>query len=143
MGKSTYPKRFEASLKASIATKKVVDADSKTFKSLAKVFGDGAVIAGNLPGNYLTVFNQQADVDEQYGKAVAMILEYEDQMDAAGGDKKAVADLKKKIKAEEKKCDAYIKMLNDLRLTYSQLRALAQAQIAAAQAEFAKLNSTL
>lgn len=143
MGKSSFPKRYQASLKATAATKKTVDKDSNTFKTLGKALSDGGTIANNMPRDYKAVYNQQADQMVAYGKAVAMIQEYEDELAKAGKDKTKKTELEKKIKAEEKKCETCIKALNDLRAVFAQLRALVQTQMTTAQTEFAKLDSTL
>lgn len=143
MGKSAYPKKFEGAEKAITATKTTVDKDISTFKSLAKALNDGGVIAGNLPRDYQKVYDMQADQIKTYHAAVSMILQYEEDLDGAGGDKKRESELKKKIKAEEKKCDVCIKTLNDLRKTYGELRKLVSAEMSKADTEFGKLDTTL
>lgn len=143
MGNSKYPERFGKALKAIEAIKKTVDKDSKTFKTMGKALGDGAAIANNLPRDYKNVYDQQTSQMETFGKAAAMIQEYEEQLAGAGGDSKREKELKTKIKAEEKKCEACIKTLNDLRGIYSQLRGLAQTQLISASAEFQKLDASL
>ncbi len=145
MGKSTFPKRYEASLKASAATNKTVDQDVKTFKSLAKALKDAGTMSANMPRDYNGTYARQQEQSVIYGKAVAMILELEDKLAEAekSKDKTAQKDLQKKIKAQEKICETCVKTLNDLRKVYSQLRAMLEAQLAAADAEFAKLNTVL
>lgn len=145
MGKSTFPKRYQQSLKASEATNKTVDQDVKTFKSLAKALKDASTISANMPRDYNGTYALQQEQSVIYGKAVAMIQEFEGKLAEAekSKDKAAQKDLKTKIKAQEKICETCVKTLNDLRKIYAQLRAMLEAQMAAADAEFAKLNTVL
>jgi len=143
MAKSKYPAKFAVAQKAHTNVNKAVIADGAKFKKLAKAFSDGATVAKSLPGNYLKNYGWESDEMVSYGKSVAMILEYEEQMDAAGGDAKKEKELKKKISAEEKKIDGYVNNLAELRKSYAALRALAQAQIAAAQGIYDTLEHSL
>lgn len=142
MGKSKIPKRFKASEKAHTATNTEVKAASAKFGKLAKAFADGSTIARNLPKNYKSVYDAQSNEMVAYFEIVSMILEYEDQLDATD-DKKEISKLKKKIVAEEKKAEARVKALQELRKTYAMLRKLAADQLAAAQAIYDGLNHDL
>jgi len=105
MGKSIHPKLLKKSESASAKHASAITKNLTRYKTLAKTLAGASTMANMMPRDYAAAKKTLQGVMEQYLLKVFEIIELEEQIDNASGDKKKVKDLEKKVKAKDVEAD--------------------------------------